>query len=330
MTKQKKTKRAQLRNRTQNKRSVSKARTYKGGQNVMTNQKRTFKYLKCSPKPVGQKHVAERTCYSIEDLMRLKNAWNKRNPTNQIVSTKQPELWAEMKTKFGNTCSNEKCWYKQFADVNDIERINELFAPTSPSSWKSNPNEWLSSSDISAVMKQYMKIYKCFQFYGPAPIDFDKVIKKTCVENSLCHFNLKHLMENGKFKIGICFNTDPHDKNGEHWISMFVNIRKGIIFFFDSAGNTAPPQVMQLVERVIQQGKELRPSIEFKFDQNYPKQHQYSSTECGMYSLYFMVSMLEDKLTQKYLKTHIITDKHMTKLRKIYYNQGGEAPQQQA
>ena len=78
---------------------------------------------------------------------------------------------------------------------------------------------------------------------------------------------------------------------------------------------------MKLVERIIQQGKELTPPIQFKFDQNYPKQHQYTTSECGMYSLYFMVSMLEDKLTQKYLKTHVITDKHMTKLRKIYYNE---------
>lgn len=304
MTKQKKTKRARARRQ---KRTTYKAR---GG----------FDKLKCSPKPVGQKHVASETCYSMDDLVRLKNAWNKRNPNNQVASTEQHELWNELKNKFGNTCSNEKCWYKQFANENEIQGMDDLFAPTSPNSWKSNPNEWLSSSDITAVMRQYMKIYKCFQFYGPSPIDFDTVIDNTCVENSLCHFNLKHLMDNGKFKIGISFNTDPHNKGGEHWISMFVNIRRGIIFFFDSAGNRAPPQIMKLVERIIQQGKELTPQVHFTFDQNYPKQHQYTTSECGMYSLYFMVSMLEDRLTQNYLKTHVITDKHMTRLRKIYYN----------
>jgi len=290
----------------------------------MTHKKGSFKVLKCSPKPVGKANgTAVPSCYTMDDLLRLKNAWNKRNPNNQIVATTQLEMWNEMKEKFGNTCSNEKCWYKQFADVNELEGMNDLFAPTSPSSWKSNPNEWLSSSDITAVMKQYMKIYKCFQFYGPAPIDFDKVIEKTCVENSLCNFNLKNLIDNGKFKIGISFNTDPHDKGGEHWISMFVNARKGIIFFFDSAGNKAPSEIVKLADRIIKQGKELTPPINFKFDQNYPKQHQYTSTECGMYSLYFIVSMLEDKLTEQYLKTRIITDEHMTKLRKIYYNVGG-------
>jgi hypothetical protein len=282
--------------------------------------KKTFKQLKCSPKPVGKK-VHSSTCYSMDDLVRLKNIWNKRNPKNPVISNTQHELWSELKTKFGDTCTNEKCWYKQFSDVNELQGMNDLFAPNSPSSWKENPNEWLSSSDIANVMKQYMKIYKCFQFYGPAPIDFDTMINKTCVEEDLCRFNIKNLMENGKFKVGISFNTDPHNRRGEHWISMFVNIRKGIIFFFDSAGEVAPPQIMKLVERIVQQGKELPSPIQFKFDQNYPTQHQYSTTECGMYSLYFMVSMLEDKLTQKYLKTHIITDKHMTKLRKIYYNE---------
>ena len=79
--------------------------------------------------------------------------------------------------------------------------------------------------------------------------------------------------------------------------------------------------MVALSDRIIKQGLALNPPIKFKFDQNYPKQHQYTTSECGMYSLYFIVSMLEDKLTQRYLKTRVITDAHMQKLRKIYYNE---------
>ena len=278
--------------------------------------------IKCSPKPVGssERNAKSSTCYSMKDLLRMKDAWNKRNPNNTIQSTGQSELVADLTAKFADTCNNEQCWYKQFADVNELNGLDSLFAPTAPTSWKTNPNEWLSSSDITAVMKQYMKIYKCFQFFGPAPIDFDKVITGSCVESSLCNINIKNLMDNGKFKIGISLNTDPHNERGEHWISMFINIKKGIIFFFDSAGTKAPKQVIALSDRIIKQGLALTPPIKFKFDQNYPKQHQYTTTECGMYSLYFIVSMLEDKISQKYLKTHIITDKYIQKLRKIYYN----------
>lgn len=276
----------------------------------------------CSPRPIGsaEDKSTEMSCYSNDDLLRLKNVWNKRNPSNPVKSTFQKDIWNELKTKFADTCTDEHCWYKKFADVNELKGISDdLFAPVSPSSWKSNPTEWLSSTDITAVMKQYMKIYKCFQFMGPAPIDFDKVISGSCVDE-LCNFNLKQLIANGKFKIGISLNTDPHNKGGEHWISMFVNIKKGFVFFFDSAGNEAPKQVVALANRIIKQGAELTPPIKFIFDQNYPTQHQYTTTECGMYSLYFIVSMLEDKISRQYLKTHVITDKYIQKLRKIYYN----------
>ena len=293
------------------------------GQTQGQQQSSKKRQTNCSPIPIGNRNnkLDKKTCYSMDDLTRLKAAWNKRNPTNLITNTSQSELIDELTNKFAKTCSNEQCWYKQFADVNELKGVGELFAPTSPASWKSNPNEWLSSSDIEDVMKQYSKIYKCFQFYGPAPIDFDKVINGSCVTNSLCNINIKQLMESGKFKVGISLNTDPHNKGGEHWISIFINIKRGIIFFFDSAGDKAPKQVVALSDRIIKQGLALNPPIKFKFDQNYPKQHQYTTSECGMYSLYFIVSMLEDKLTQRYLKTRVITDAHMQKLRKIYYNE---------
>jgi hypothetical protein len=43
---------------------------------------------------------------------------------------------------------------------------------------------------------------------------------------------------------------------------------------------------------MIEQGKELSRPIHFKFIQNYPKTHQYSNTECGMYSLFFIITFL--------------------------------------
>jgi hypothetical protein len=49
-------------------------------------------------------------------------------------------------------------------------------------------------------------------------------------------------------------------------------------------------------------------------------EHQYGDTECGIYSLFFLVHMLEDKITSHYLKTHILKDKYMEQFRKIYFN----------
>ena len=168
-------------------------------------------------------------------------------------------------------------------------------------------------------MNQYEKKYKCFEFIGPSPIDYDThKVNGDCVWEELCNFNLANQIKKNKTKIGIIFNTDPHYKGGSHWISLFINIKKESIFFFDSAGNKIPKQVMKFVNNIIEQGKHMHKK--FTFDQNYPVEHQYGNTECGVYSLFFLIHMLEDKITSHYLKTHILKDDYMEKFRKVFFN----------
>ena len=224
--------------------------------------------------------------------------------------------------KLSNVCNKESCWLKQKAEFGPVSSdMAESFAPESPPEWKKNPNEWLSSEDIIKVMKQYERAYRCFDFIGPSPIDFDtRKLYGECVWDELCNFSLKDQIKNGKTKIGIIFNTDPHNRPGQHWISMFINIKKKTIFFFDSTGDKPLPQIKVLVDRIIEQGLNLKNKIKFKFDSNEGNEHQYGNTECGIYSLYFIVHMLEDKTTEHYLKTHILKDDYMNKFRNIYFN----------
>ena len=274
--------------------------------------------LKCSPKTQQKDY----TCLEDDTLYKLKELWNARHPESTIKTNDSKEIWEILNVKMNNVCNKESCWLKQkFVDGKLDKELTNSFAPVSPKEWKKNPNEWLSSTDILDVMKQYERAYKCFDFIGPSPIDFDtKKIYGECVWEELCHFNLEDEIKNGKFKIGVIFNTDPHNKPGSHWISLFINIKKGTIFFFDSAGDKIPKKIMALVTRVIKQGKNLDDPINFNFDQNYPIEHQYSDTECGIYSLYFIAHMLEDKINAHYLKTHILKDKYMEKFRKVYFN----------
>jgi hypothetical protein len=101
---------------------------------------------------------------------------------------------------------------------------------------------------------------------------------------------------------------------------MFINIKKKKIFFFDSTGDKPPPQIMALVNRIKEQGMNLNEKIVFKFDSNEGIEHQYGTTECGVYSLFFIVHMLEDKMTDHYIKTHILKDEYMAKFRHVYFN----------
>jgi hypothetical protein len=275
-----------------------------------------IKNLNCSP--IRKKN--DFTCYEEDELIKIKNMWNERNPKNKITETKKKDIWIALMDKMKNSCDNEMCWLKQkFVDHNISSKIlKESFAPLSPSSWEKNPNEWLSNFDLKAVMKQYEKKYEDFYFIGPSPIDFDKVENRHCVLDDLCMFNLKSYVNKGKKKIGIIFNTDPHDKGGSHWISLFINLPEKYIYFFNSTGEEIPPQIQKLVDRIILQGKSM--DIVLKFSQNAPKSHQRGGSECGMYSLYFIINVLNGTVKPEFFNTETITDKNVEIFRKILFN----------
>lgn len=286
-----------------------------------TSKIKTMKMLKCSP--INNKNKLEFSCFSNDDLKKLRDLWNIRHPDALISSNESKEIWNSLQKYMGSVCNKESCWVKQkFVNGKVKRKLEEAFAPLSPKEWKKNPNEWLSSVDILNVMKLYEKAYKCFEFLGPSPIDYDsKQLYGECVWNELCNFDLMKQIKTGKTKIGIIFNLDPHYLGGSHWISLFINIKKKTIFYFDSAGEEIPKRIMNFVINVTEQGKALTPRIDFTFDQNYPVEHQYGNTECGIYSIFFIVHMLEDKITSHYLKTHILKDDYMQKFRKVYFNE---------
>jgi hypothetical protein len=133
-------------------------------------------------------------------------------------------------------------------------------------------------------------------------------------------------MKQGKTKFGFVFNLAKHGKPGIHWNSMFVDTDEKLIFFLDSAGDPAPKEVRALVKRIRKQAP-----FKFRFIQNAPVEHQYGSSECGMYALYFIITMLTGKTSGgapldcakskiKYFKKDRIPDKHVAELRDKYFN----------
>ena len=285
--------------------------------------KKNTSKLRCSPKEKGEMNTF--SCYTNKSLNKLKALWNARHPDHLITTNRPQEIHAKLTSYMSGVCNKESCWLKQQKvfgkSLHKDADLVDSFAPVSPKSWEKNPNEWLSSLDIINVMKQYEKAYKCFDFIGPSPMDFDtKKLFGKCVWEELCKFSLSQQLKQKKTKIGVIFNTDPHTEGGEHWLSLFINIKKGEIFFFDSVGEPPAPEVRAFVDRVMKQGKELNPPIHFKFDSNEGIEHQYGNTECGIYSIFFIVHMLEDKITDYYLKNHILKDKYMEQFRDIYFN----------
>lgn len=272
---------------------------------------KTFKKAKCAP---GSKEL-EFTCYTKNDLLYMKKRWNMRHPDAKIYNKKPIHIWNKLKNKMRGVCNIETCWINdKFPEMR--EREKNIFVPKYPKSWEKNPNQWLSSIDILNVMKQYEKKFKCFDFIGPSPIDYDThMIDGECVWKELCEFNLNKHIKNKKFKIGIIFNLDPHYKEGSHWVALFINIKKKEINYFDSYGEFPEPQIQKFIQNVANQfGKN---NMSYKININ-KMRHQYSDSECGMYSLHFIIESLKDTSINKLMKRKI-SDKKMYRLRKEYF-----------
>lgn len=266
----------------------------------------------------------ELSCYSEDDLLKLRNHWNSRHPDRKIESNDPREIWEGLSQKLQSVCNTEACWLRQrFIDSKTAkELMRNAFAPEAPASWLKNPNEWLSSTDIEQVMQQFETAYPCFEFIGPSPIDYDKHIEYgECVWEELCKFDLDSFVKRGKFKIGIIFNLDPHYKPGSHWVSLFVNLKKGYVFYFDSAGSKPPKEVKRLVKKIIEQASKLDISLEYIEND---RDHQKGDNECGMYSLYAIAAQLRDsKLPSAFLTGGEITDKSMNEMRRKFFNRSG-------
>jgi len=294
---------------------------------------KTIKKMNCSPMVDNSVPVKD-SCFTMDVLELLKNSYNKHNP-NSIIKTNNPKkIWNELKDRL-RTCKKEDCWLEEIDDNSIRKKLDEyIFAPDHPDEWNKNPNEWLSNFDIMNVLNQYMKKYPNFYSPPPTPIDFDSKptdMNGNCVSNELCTFNLEKHIKNGKTKFGIVFNISPHTSSGSHWVSLYIDIDDKYIFYMDSAGNEIPKEIKAFVERVIQQGLAMNDTIKLHYYENCPLEHQLGTTECGMFSLFFIITMLSNKTENKVFKNYFdkirffkdkrIPDRYVFRFRKIYFNE---------
>ena len=201
-----------------------------------------------------------------------------------------------------------------------LKKFKESFKPDMPEEWDNNINTWLCTTDITNVLSQYKKSDKGFFLYGPTPIDFNLKEGNKCLVDSLCKFNLSKHIKDGITKIGIVFNTDPHTEGGEQWISLYidikcVNLSVPAIYYFDSTGEDPPKEINDLIDKIIKQGEKNH--INFTYFEN-DIQHQKGGTECGIYSLHFIINMIEGKDFQDYISEYK-NDEFIEKFRRIYF-----------
>jgi len=250
---------------------------------------------KCAP---HLQNKNSKTCFSKESLIKISTEL--KLPTK---GSKQ-KLWNNIREHFSQQCNDETCWVDHLK-TNDPEIRNLTFRPKKPAEWRKNKYTWLNTYDILFVMKQFEKYYNDFQFFGPVPLDCP--ISFNC---ELSKLNLEEIQKKQKInKLGIVYNHDKHYEPGSHWTAIYVDINNKNINYYDSYG-TKPPKLIYEFMKKIGKG-------EYKLIYN-DKRHQYGGSECGMYSMYFILQRLEN-ISMKQISQKKISDEHMNKLRNILY-----------
>jgi hypothetical protein len=280
-------------------------------------QNKKTKKLNCHP---AVKRDNNETCLTKEVLLQIKTDFNKDHPDSPILSDRPLLIWRELKSRILNDeCNDDRCLLKEIDDPTKRHAaLKSLFAPEHPPSWLKNRVEWLSNEDIDKVMAQYEQTFKDFKYLGTTSRDYDfKFADGTCVEDQLCKMNLQQLMKSGKQRFASVFNLDTHNESGSHWVSFFVSVPHKLIVFFDSAKGGIPTEIERLRDAFITQGKQN--GIDFIFKTN-TSDHQQGNTECGVYSIYFIVEMLRSiDNVEKFMKGNI-PDKEMEEQRYKFFN----------
>lgn len=263
------------------------------------------------------------SCFPLNLLVDMAEAFNtynkEKNKEDKIVldesfETTDPDgyklyLLSEFKKRFEG---DQKDWIKhKYMDfLNDETKHylqNVIFRPDGPQ----GKFEWLSTLDINKVLEQYEVKYPDFKFLGAVPVDF----------NDLDYLPFKKMdfndfKSNGINRIAVIFNLDEHDKPGSHWVSLFADLEKGQVYFSDSYATQPEKRIREFMKRI----KEYLESKGIKKpDVRYNKtQHQKGNSECGVYSINFILRLLKGK-SFEHITSKRLTDDQVNKCRNIYF-----------
>lgn len=211
-----------------------------------------------------------------------------------VIDTKSPVSLRKSLEMHLNVNPGNELSFVNALPLNDSEKDylrSTYLRPAQPPKWRDDPDMWLDSTNIENVMKQYEDAYPSFEFMGPFPIDFaapdpyKKSSTQQCLIKEICELRVKDAIRNGTKYIGIVYNLDPHFKDGSHWVANFIDIPAHKCYYFDSYGYEPPKQVSRFMKWLTTQDPQMKLSYN-------AHRFQHKDSECGMYSLYFIIRML--------------------------------------
>jgi hypothetical protein len=290
----------------------------------------------CAPTVVQPNARKSNSCMNLEALQLIARMYNDHNRDTPIKLYKtKKSMMKALDERLASVCArgDQSCWLKQpFATSEPAETkaiARKHFKPPKPGCWQSNKNTWLTNFDIENVMRQYDAADKQFKFLGVHAIDFSNVYDGKCISPDICDLQLSKLRRSGVHCIGFVFNTDTHDRSGQHWISLFVGLRPTCanygVFFYDSVADAPPPRLQKYMDTLHAQLAQLtqsapasattKPRLEIN-----SKRRQYLGTECGIYALLFIIRMRTERFEHvcRTMGNDAVTEKY----RDIFFREG--------
>lgn len=290
---------------------------------------------KCAP---GKKYT-NGSCFTAESLRKIVQNYNKRNENKIDPNLPKEKIVDELEKKLSDKCSDQTCWLRlDFVKELDNEDIEtNTFRPKGPS----KKYEWLSTTHINEVIEQYHNVHKDFLFLGAVPYDFEDLPVL-----GISDIKFDELKKQGKYKIGMVINLDEHYKNGSHWVALYADLNKNQIYFFDSLGRNPLKRIRKFINKItkymyhkkyskdlpindiiekfrnknlITSNKHIKNLLGSGFDIRYNHiQHQFENSECGVYSINFILRLVEGETFDSIIH-NIIKDEEMNDNRKIYF-----------
>ena len=250
-------------------------------------------------------------CIKRLSLITIPQPFEQENESVMEDERIKKKLWGKIYNRLKPICKYEDCWVDlDFINKIDDKRLrNKLKYFTFKPKFYGNRDEWLNTKDIDAVMKQYQRKYSDFYFIGAKPCDFYKHVQ----------INLKKWLS---YKyLGIIFNLDKTGDPGSHWTSLFIDNSEHKLYYFDSTGKSPNKDIRDfifLIARVQNdRGRIKNERAPTVYINN--KIHQKGNTECGVYSIYFLIKKLKSP-NEEFMNNIHISDKDMKNFRKYIFN----------
>jgi hypothetical protein len=294
------------------------------------------------------------TCFTLQELLAVAKTWNElcADPGATIKLGRNPSrmsVWSALLRAYAPVCrADETCWLEDSSLMKALRKkhpavhhvlTHEAFKPKGTE----GRFDWLSDTDIVAVMRQYEKAFAAlnFKFLGTWPSDH-------------YHGRPLPLAQIGRKRCAIIFNLDASHQKGSHWVAVFTHwdgdapatpdrtrcaevlaraqgsrwssldrqaldhcaskmeSRSGprllTVEYFDSTGKDPNANIKRTLDDIVRAWPD-RSRIKIN-----DRVHQRGDSECGVYSMYYVLQRLQGK-TFADLHKRRIPDRSMNEYR---------------